>query len=284
MTKYIILGHENPDLDSIISGYLLEKLLKKQGHSVEFIIPDKKISKENIDMCNKIGFKIEQFQKPLPNNQYAKYILIDHHERKTPNEIVAIIDHHSTNKNISCKYYKNIKSSSTALLIVVGNEKYFNKNDIYLAIFATMADTVAFHSNKTLEKDIIWCKKQCQRHNFNYQELLTASISITDISNIKEGALNGLKKYELSGKKIASSFLHLASPTNEQKKINEMINYIKTYIIENNYFLFAFIIHDIKNFKTTLYKIYKDRIDTIIYEEYTSRSVKIMPDIFKELT
>ena len=63
-----------------------------------------------------------------------------------------------------------------------------------------------------------------------------------------------------------------------------MINYIKTYIIENNYFLFAFIIHDIKNFKTTLYKIYKDRIDTIIYEEYTSRSVKIMPDIFKELT
>ena len=25
--KYIILGHENPDVDSIVSGYLLEKIM-----------------------------------------------------------------------------------------------------------------------------------------------------------------------------------------------------------------------------------------------------------------
>ena len=29
MNNYIILGHENPDYDSIASGYLLEKLMKK---------------------------------------------------------------------------------------------------------------------------------------------------------------------------------------------------------------------------------------------------------------
>ena len=28
MEKMVILGHKNPDVDSIVSGYLLEKLLK----------------------------------------------------------------------------------------------------------------------------------------------------------------------------------------------------------------------------------------------------------------
>ena len=48
MNKYIILGHENPDYDSIASGYLLEKLMKKLGYDVEFIITDKEISDENL--------------------------------------------------------------------------------------------------------------------------------------------------------------------------------------------------------------------------------------------
>ena len=43
LSKYIILGHENPDVDSIISGYLLEKLMLSKGFKAEFIIPDKKI-------------------------------------------------------------------------------------------------------------------------------------------------------------------------------------------------------------------------------------------------
>ena len=31
MNKYIILGHENPDYDSIASGYIKKKLMKKLG-------------------------------------------------------------------------------------------------------------------------------------------------------------------------------------------------------------------------------------------------------------
>lgn len=41
--KYIILGHENPDVDSIVSGYLLEKYMIKLGFDAQFVIPDKVI-------------------------------------------------------------------------------------------------------------------------------------------------------------------------------------------------------------------------------------------------
>ena len=49
MAKYIILGHENPDNDSIVSGYILEKIMKSFDYDVEFIIPDEEISEENIN-------------------------------------------------------------------------------------------------------------------------------------------------------------------------------------------------------------------------------------------
>ena len=49
MDNYIILGHENPDVDSIVSGYLLEKIMIKLGYNASFLIPDRAIEKETID-------------------------------------------------------------------------------------------------------------------------------------------------------------------------------------------------------------------------------------------
>ena len=112
MEKYIILGHENPDIDSIISGYLLETLMKKKGYDAEFIIPDKTISKEDIDLSAYCGIDPTAYQKSLPTAADTKYILVDHHERNVPGEIVAIIDHHPTKtKDIKCKYYYNLDYS-----------------------------------------------------------------------------------------------------------------------------------------------------------------------------
>lgn len=63
--KIIIIGHSNPDVDSIVSGYLLEKLLRKKKINAEFIIPDLKIEQENIDICNKYGLDPTIFQKKI---------------------------------------------------------------------------------------------------------------------------------------------------------------------------------------------------------------------------
>lgn len=282
MTKYIILGHENPDLDSIVSGYLLEKLLISQGKKAEFIIPDQTISNENLSLCESINLDPKKHQKTLPKEDYS-YILVDHHEREVPGHIKVIIDHHPTEKNITCPIYYNVPSSSASLLIVKNNIEYFSKKDIKVAIFAAMVDTVAFHSTKAIASDITWCQNQCQKYGFNYQELLTQSMCETDISNLNVAALNGLKKHNLSNHNIASSFLHLPHPEEEQDKINYMIEVLKDYRKQNNYTMFAFLVHDITNFTSTLYKIYDNHIDTITYDEYASRGTIVIPELTKEL-
>ena len=283
MNKYIILGHENPDVDSIISGYLLEKLLIKLGYKAKFIIPDKNIEENTIKLCTYCNLDPKNYQHQLPKDTTYKYILVDHNERKLEKEIVAIIDHHPTENITTCPYYKNTQSSSTSLLIVINNEQYFSKEDIFLAIFAAMVDTAAFQSNKTVQEDIIWIKKQCQKYNFNYKEMLENSICETDLTNIKEASLNGLKTHTLANKKVASSYIELKNPEENQEKINEILNYLQTYQTENNYDLFAFIVHNITDFKTTLYKISQTTTKIVTYDEYTSRGTRIIPELTKEL-
>lgn len=283
MDKYIILGHENPDNDSIVSGYILEKIMKMRGYDAEFIIPDEVISEENIMLASYVGIDPTSFQKQLPEDSSIKYILVDHHERTVPGEIVAIIDHHPTDKEINTKYYQNEKACSTSCLIGKNFVRWLSLDDIKAICLSTMVDTAAFHSNKTTVNDYLWVKHMCSKFNFNYEEMLTTSMCPTDISDIKKASLNGLKKHDIQSKKIASSFLHLPSPEENKEEIKEMISYLQEYIEEEHYDMFAFIVHDITNFKSTLYKIKKDSIETKEYDEYTSRGTRIIPELTEEL-
>ena len=283
MDKYIILGHENPDNDSIVSGYILEKIMKKRGYDAEFIIPDEVISEENIMLAAYVGIDPTSFQKQLPEDSSTKYILVDHHERTVPGEIVAIIDHHPTDKKINTKYYQNEKACSTSCLIGKTFVRWLSLDDIKAICLSAMVDTAAFHSNKTTVNDYLWVKHMCSKFNFNYEEMLTTSMCPTDISDIKKASLNGLKKHDIQSKKIASSFLHLPSPEENKEEIKEMITYLQEYIEEEHYDMFAFIVHDITNFKSTLYKIKKDFIETKEYDEYTSRGTRIIPELTEEL-
>lgn len=283
MDKYIILGHENPDNDSIVSGYILEKIMKQRGYDVEFIIPDEVISDENIMLATYIGIDPTLFQKQLPEDPSIKYILVDHHERTVPGEIVAIIDHHPTDKDINTKYYQNERACSTSCIIGKAFTRYLSLDDIKAVCLSAMVDTAAFHSNKTTVSDYLWVKSMCSKFNFNYAEMLTTSMCPTDITNLQSAALNGLKKHNIHNHKIASSFLHLPNPNENKEEIKEMISYLQEYIEEEQYDMFAFIVHDITNFKSTLYKIRKDSIETKEYDEYTSRGTRIIPDLTEEL-
>ena len=283
MDKYIILGHENPDNDSIVSGYILEKIMKQRGYNVEFIIPDEVISDENIMLAAYVGIDPTSFQKQLPEDSSIKYILVDHHERNVPGEIVAIIDHHPTDKDINTKYYQNERACSTSCIIGKAFTRYLSLDDIKAVCLSAMVDTAAFHSNKTTVSDYLWIKSMCSKFNFNYEEMLTTSMCPTDITNLQSAALNGLKKHNIHNHKIASSFLHLPSPSENKEEIKEMISYLQEYIEEEQYDIFAFIVHDITNFKSTLYKIKKDSIETKEYDEYTSRGTRIIPELTEEL-
>jgi len=279
MDKIIILGHENPDVDSIVSGYLLEKIMRKKGYNVEFVIPDKKIDKDSLRICKKYNLDPVKYKKEIDlNDTNMKYILVDHNERQLNGEIVCIIDHHYTSKKFNIKNYYNKKISSTACYISMGNEFLLDEFDLKLAVVATLVDTVSFHSNKGRIEDKEWVIDICNKYRFNYDYLSKEGLGLTPLDSIYEFCLNGLKKYYICNKKVHSSYVQINGKLSDDSEQN-ILDILKEYINSEGIYAFVFIVHDMINFKTMYYLINNGVVETRYYGSYVSRGDTIIPEI-----
>ena len=65
--RYIILGHSNPDVDSILSGILLEKVLNKKYNTDEykFIIPEEHIDTTSDNIIKELGIDLDKYKDNL---------------------------------------------------------------------------------------------------------------------------------------------------------------------------------------------------------------------------
>lgn len=279
--KYVILGHENPDVDSLVSGYLLEKVMKKKGYDVSFCIPDESIAADSEKICNKYNLYVGKYYvDELPSD--AKYILVDHNDREVPGEIVAVLDHHPTpNDKSGIEYYRNEKVSATACMIAKDCEEELDKHDIEIACVATFIDTVSFHSTKTVKKDISWVNEMTTKYDLDYDEMYRDGLCLTELTDVEEIAFNGLKKAEYNGVNIHSSYVQIVDLEKNKKIIEDIIETLKKYREKENVDLFVFIVYDMTNFYTKVYKI-SDEIEVDEYFLYASRGNTIIPDIVKK--
>lgn len=282
MYDYIILGHQNPDVDSVVSGVLLENYLTRQGKKACFMIPDLKIDEETISICMSFGLNPKKYQRKLPKEK-NKYILVDHHERDVLGEVVGVIDHHPTIQTYSYPFYLNENVSSTACLLVKGNEDYYTKDEIQLAILATMVDTVSFHSMKTRDEDITWTNEMCKKYNFDFSKLYQAGLAITDISSPEVFLTHGLKNYNIGDHRIASSYVSLANIEEKESDIMLASFYIENYIKENNLERFIMIVHDMSKFHSTIFTYYPDCVSVEKVGHIVSRGREVIPRIEKVL-
>ena len=283
MKKYVILGHKNPDVDSIVSGYLLEKLLRFNGYDVSFVIPDNKISEETYKILSKFSLNPNKFMRKLDSSD-NNFILVDHSERDVK-RIVGIIDHHpNIVGNNDVNYYLNTKSSSTACLITKFNcNNNFTKYDYELMVLATMIDTASFHSTKSVISDLDYIKDICSKYDIDYDILYNEGLCLSDISDLDKAKLNGLKEYFCDGIKLESSFLHVDSFDKRKDNILEIIELLKEYCNIKNIEHFIFVVHDMNLFKTRVYDINKNNVYMEEYSKYSSRGDKIIPDMFKKI-
>lgn len=282
MDKIIILGHENPDVDSIVSGYLLEKILNKKGYNSEFIIPDKNISNDTYEICIKYNLDPNKFMRELDFfDSNFKYILVDHNERELNGEIICIIDHHPTGKNLNLEHYYNRNISSTACLIASNNMDLLNENDIKLAVIATLVDTVSFNSTKGRDIDKDWVIDVCNRYDFNYDLLYKDGLCLTTIDKLDNVAFNGLKKYNFNDKRVEASYIQIEKMDEKKEMINKILDILSRYRISNEIDLFLFIVYDMDKFNTICYLISNGGIEEKYYYVYASRGSTIIPEVEK---
>lgn len=284
--NYTILGHEVPDVDSIASGILLESFINKHTNSkAKFKIPDN-IDNETLGVFNHFGIDISIYQRPIDSSD-TNFILVDHSEDPRVDNALMILDHHPENpttKKEDTIFYQNDISSSTSALLVRGNEKYFDREDILVSLLGLYLDTASFNSTKALSEDKEWALSMIDIFNFNQKELYNIGLCITDINNMDiDGiALNGLKKYKYRNKLIESSYIQIEEITEE--KLNNILKYLSNYLEKNNLDYFVFIVHDMNNMKSTTYEITKEGvIDIVKYEKYTSRGSNIISNLYNKI-
>lgn len=283
MQKYIILGHENPDVDSIVSGYIYQNYLNRRNIDAEFVIPDEKIDEDTLEICRRFNLEPTQFQKPLEFDEKTKFILVDHHNRKNIGEVSLIIDHHLDEHEPDTDNCINEPSSSTSCLIVQRNEPFYSIHEIELACMAAMVDTASFHSTKGKEWDLDWIYQMVEEKNLDYNKLYEAGLTVNDISNTEEAMFHGLKNHNIHGHQVQSSTVHVNGMHNNWKKINEIVKRLQDYVLEADLDYFLFIIHDMENFESWLYTLDKNGFTRKKYHEYTSRGTTIIPELEEQL-
>ena len=220
-----VLGHKNPDADSIISSYILSNILKGLGANAQFAVLS-----EDYDYCKSDIKLITDYVKVKPvivdDVKNKLFVLVDHNNLEGLSEysVLGAIDHHI----ITGEVYDTleIEYASTALLIYdLFKDKYkFNDNEKELIALSVLADTDYLCSSRFTTED----KKLFSELNFklNIEELQKKYFLVNDMTlSIEDNLKVNYKEYDKNSK-IKRSLIY--TYTIEYKNyFNKYVEYLK---------------------------------------------------------
>ena len=227
-----VLGHKNPDADSIISSYILSNVLKRLGAKAQFAVLS-----EDYNYCKSDIKLITDYVKEMPviidDIDNKLFVLVDHNnlEGLSKDNVLGAIDHHI----ITGEVYDTleIEYASTCLLIYdLFKDKYeFSDNEKELIALSVLADTDYLCSSRFTIED----KKLFGELNFKLDvtELQKKYFLVNDMSlSIEENLKVNYKEYDKSAK-IKRSLIY--TYTDEYK--DNMSKYVEYLSSKDNWLL-----------------------------------------------
>lgn len=248
-----VIGHKNPDTDSVISAICYSKFLGS-GY----------IPATLGELNNETKFILEKFniQKPIiltKINDEDRVILVDHNENTQTidglknEQIIEILDHHKINIslpnpiNITTKPY-----GSTASLVTekfLDAKKEIDKDTASLLLSAILSDTVIFKSPITTEKDR------------NFASILSEISEIGDVTEYgmqlfkkkadlssktsEEIIYNDFKEFDFSGKKIGIGQIELIDSNDILDKKDSILSEMQKVVDTKGLFSIILVVTDI---------------------------------------
>lgn len=279
-----IIGHDNIDVDSALSGILLSKFLRYLRIDNEFCILEEVKEDDTYRTLKELfGIDLKEYQK-IGENAERNFVLVDHYETMHEGNVVACIDHHPSSKslNYAFKYVRN--SCATMYLIyelMMAWSYTFMREDIRMIVAAMLIDTVSFRSTKTVEDEALIARELSKRYRLDFELLEKYGLGITEITKMKDEQIisNGEKWYSYRRKNdVSSSYIQLyGMPTCE--KIHYWLTLLSKKLYKTGADMLVFIIYDMKANKTHEYKILSGRTEMICHLGILSRGKDIMPKI-----
>lgn len=257
MNKILVIGHLNPDTDSITSAISFSFLQNQLGKNTEAVA---------LGECNEETlFALNYFKFDAPriidraSNDTKDVMLVDHNEFQqavsdiSELNILAVIDHHriANFQTASPLYYRAEAVGCTQTIIL----KIFKENSIAipkniagLMLSGIISDTLLFKSPTCTEEDVRAAEELSSIAEVDINsyglDLLKAG---TNLSNKTAEQLIHLdaKSFEVHGKKIVVSQVNAIDFSDILSRKNEILDVLNHTISESSLDLFVFVITNI---------------------------------------
>ncbi len=239
--RYFVIGHRNPDTDSVISAIVFSFYLKRFGIEAEAVVCGKP-NRETEFILKKFGQRVPRSLNRAPRG--AKFYLVDHGgisqslSELEEGNIVGVVDHHQMiglNTTEPILYRCEPIGSTSSMVVKMFEEKgwRFNKKMASLLAAAIISDTLNLTSQTTTKEDRRILSNLGRLAKIDLKDLAKKIFKVkSDISgmNLKKVLLSDFKDYEHNGKKLGVGVFETvdAAPFNEKKeKIFSLLRKIK---------------------------------------------------------
>ena len=256
--KIYIIGHKNPDTDSICSAVAYAYLKNKEENTKKYIpARSGKINPETNFIFKYFDFTV--LPHLMEDATGKKVILVDHTEPKQrpenmdKGEIVEVIDHHNISFQQAKPIFFHVEPIGSTSTIIT--KMYFDKNIEIpkkiagLLISAIVSDTVIFKSPITTEEDRKIAEKLMPLAGIDNMDSFGIEMFKAKSNWGKKTAdeiINtDYKEYELAGKNIGIAQIETVDASELEKRKQEFLEVMKKMKTSRNLDLIIVLLTDI---------------------------------------
>jgi manganese-dependent inorganic pyrophosphatase len=295
----IIIGHKNPDTDSVVSAKVLAKFFG--GDTVSRIAGE--VNRETDFVFSHLG---ERLPESITDEEIRKeqIFLVDHNEIlqsvAEKENICGVLDHHmlsgiKTDKPIFFRIEAVGSTSTIVYKMMKEKGEDVNKKDAGLLLSGIISDTLNLNSPTTTTEDIDSYYKLSEISEIDpniFAEKMFEAKSDLSGKSVEEVILGDLKEYDFGGKKIVIGVAETTALSYFEKNEREISNTLKEIKNKRKYDAFFFGAVDIIKKKTLFFPASLDENQVIeevfkgeknenffVLENITSRKLEIAPPL-----
>ncbi len=308
MSEILIMGHKNPDTDSICSSIVKEIFDKKNGKDNVKAVRLGNVNKETEYVLNYLKIDAPELVEKIEDGQ--EVILVDHNEfgQSVANienaKIKEVVDHHrvANFQTLEPLFYtaKPYGCTSTILFGEFKSEGYeIDNKTAILMLSAIISDTLLLKSPTCTEKDKEAYSELEKIAGIDAEkyglEMLKAGTDLSTYS-AKEVINLDAKEFEEKGKKFIVSQVNTADIADVFQRKEEISFAMEKEIVEKGLNFFMFVITDIINTNSKIIVLGQDKEiaekafgnkldsdDAMILEGVVSRKKQIAPPLLANI-
>lgn len=257
MTKVLVLGHKNPDTDSICSAIAYAELKKQLGMDAEPV----RLGELN----GETEYALKEFNSEVPRlvetvaNEVKEVILVDHNERQQSVSdidqvrVLEVIDHHriANFETADPLYYRAEPVGCTATIL----NKLYKENGVEISkpvaglmLSAIISDSLLFKSPTCTEQDVKAAKELAEIAGVNAEEyglaMLKAGADISD-KTVEQLISLDAKEFQMGDYKVEIAQVNTVDTNDVLAKQAELEAVITANVADKDLDLFLLVVTDI---------------------------------------